>query len=146
MRQIEEKVVGGMHIEAAVAAPPYVSPPVVSAPAYVAPYVAPYVPPYAPPFTEPVAAVRKAKPVPTRFLEEHKKIKTYIDKQGKAYLCPTISEIAEKTGLSEDDVRLHLDVMDEDEAVVSVQKIDNSAICSVDALSRLAINLRKLRT
>lgn len=135
VRVIEEKVVGSMHIGAA--------PPAPSTP-YVAPPVSLYV---APPKVPVTAAARKAAPVvTTRFLDEHKKIKKYIDSQGKKYLCPTISEIAEVTGLSEDDVRLHLDVMDEDEAVVSVQKGNNPAICSVDALSRLAINLRKLRT
>ena len=136
---IEEKVVGSVHIGEVVAPP--ISP---VRPSYVAPYVAPPVTP--PPAVIPVAAVRKVKQVPTKFLEEHKKIKRFIDTQGKKYLCPTISEIAEETGLSEDDIRLHLDVMDEDEATVSVQKGNNPAICSVDALSRLAINLRKLRT
>ena len=136
---IEEKVVGSVHIGEVVPPP---TPPV--RPSYVAPYVAP--PAAAPPAVIPVAAARKVKQVPTKFLEEHKKIKKYIDSQGKKYLCPTIAEIAEATDLSEGDVRLHLDVMDEDEAVVSVQKGNNPAICSVDALSRLAINLRKLRT
>lgn len=146
-RVIEEKVVGSMHIGAPGAAP--APPPFVpTAPARV-PYVSPsYVSPaYRAPLS--AEAVRTGKTVVTPkmgFLDDHKKIKKFIDKEGKKYLCPTTDEIVGEVGLSAFDVRLHLDVMKEDEAAVSVQKGDNPAICSADGLNRLVDNLRKLRT
>ena len=130
---IEEKVVGSVHIGEVVAPP--ISP---VRPSYVAPYVAPAV--------IPVAAARKVEQVPTKFLEEHKKIKAYLDKEGKKYLCPPVSEIMETTGLSENDVQLHISVMVEDEALAVVKKGDNPVVCSIDAMQRLVENLRKLRT
>jgi hypothetical protein len=98
---------------------------------------APVTPPITPPITPPGTAT---------FLADHKKIKKYIDSQGKKYLCPLIDEIAGTTGLSEDVVRLHLDVMDEDESIAVVGKGTNPPICGVDSMSRLIVNLRKLRT
>ena len=100
---------------------------------------APVPPPITPPITPPVTP-----PVTATFLADHKKIKNYIDKQGKKYLCPPIDEITGTTGIPKDVVQLHLDVMIEDESAVSVQKGANPAICSSDGLSRLVDNLRKL--
>jgi hypothetical protein len=100
-----------------------------------APVTPPITLPITPPITPPVAAT---------FLADHKKIKKYIDSQGKKYLCPLIDEIAGTTGLSEDVVRLHLDVMDEDESIAVVGKGTNPPVCGVDGLSRLVVNLRKL--
>ena len=93
-------------------------------------------PPYVPPVTPPVTAT---------FLADHKKIRTYLEKQGKKYLCTTIDEVAGTTGIPKDVVQLHIDVMSEDEALAVVQKGANPAICSVDAMQRLVENLRKLR-
>ena len=97
---------------------------------------APYVPPVTPPIPLPETAT---------FLADHKKIKAYLDKEGKKYLCPQIDEIAGTTGLSVDVVQLHIDVMDEDEAIAVMQKGANPVICSVDGMQRLVENLRKLR-
>jgi len=93
-------------------------------------------PPYVPPVTPPVTAT---------FLADHKKIRAYLEKQGKKYLCPTIDEIAGTTGISKEVTQIHIDVMSEDEALAVVQKGANPAICSVDAMQRLVENLRKLR-
>ena len=98
---------------------------------------APVTPPITPPVTPPV--------ITAKFLDEHKKIKKYLEKEGKKYLCPQIDEIAGTTGLSVDVVQLHIDVMDEDEAIAVVQKGANPVVCSVDAMQRLVENLRKLR-
>lgn len=97
----------------------------------------PVTPPYTPPITPPVTAT---------FLADHKKIKAYLDKEGKKYLCPRIDEVAGTTGLSADVVQLHIDVMSEDEAIAVVQKGVNPTICSVDGMQRLIVNLRKLQT
>ena len=97
---------------------------------------APVTPPITPPTTPPVTAT---------FLADHKKIKKFIDTQGKKYLCPPVDEIAGTTGIPEDVVRLHLDVMEEDESIAIVGKGTNPPVCGVDAVSRLVDNLRKLR-
>lgn len=146
-RVVEEKVVGGMHISGPPAAPaapyvaPYVAPPAVHV---AAPDVAPYSP-YTPPAKVPAAAARKTIATKIGFLDDHKKIKKFIDTEGKKYLCPTTDEIVGAVGLSAEDVRLHIKVMEEDESAVPVQKGDNPAICSADGLNRLVDNLRKLR-
>lgn len=105
----------------------------------------PATPPFTPPVTPPIAIPPVTPPSTVGFLEDHKKIKKFIDTQGKKYLCPLIDEIAGTTGISEDVVRLHLDVMDEDEAIAVVGKGTNPPVCGVDAVSRLVENLRKLR-
>ena len=101
---------------------------------------APVTPPITPPITPPVTP-----PVTATFLADHKKIRAYLEKEGKKYLCPRIEEIAGTTGIPMDVVQLHIDVMSEDEAIAVVQKGANPAICSVDGMQRLVENLRKLR-
>ena len=105
-----------------------------------APVAPPFVPPITPPFTPPVTP-----PVTAAFLADHKKIRKFIDTQGKKYLCPPMDEIAGTTGIPKDVVRLHLDVMEEDESIAIVGKGTNPPVCGVDAVSRLVENLRKLR-
>ena len=100
---------------------------------------APVAPPITPPVTPPVT------PITATFLADHKKIRAYLEKEGKKYLCPRIDEIVGTTGIPADVVQLHIDVMSEDEAIAVVQKGVNPGICSVDALQRLVENLRKLR-
>jgi len=82
----ERTIVGQVSIGKTPTAPPYVPPPIT------------------PPITPPVTAT---------FLADHKKIKAYLDKEGKKYLCPRIDEVAGTTGLSADVVQLHIDVMSE---------------------------------
>ena len=105
-----------------------------------APVTPPITPPFTPPFTPPVTP-----PVTATFLADHKKIRAYLEKEGKKYLCPRIEEIVGKTGILADVVQLHIDVMSEDEAIAVVQKGVNPVVCSVDAMQRLVENLRKLR-
>ncbi|MCK4454546.1 hypothetical protein KAU51_04390 [Candidatus Parcubacteria bacterium] len=81
---------------------------------------------------------------PSGFLERHKEIAKYLRKEGKKYKCPSLSAIAEATNIDEETVRLHRDVMLEDEAVAEVNK-DGEIICEIDSMSRLITNLRKLR-
>ena len=128
----ERKVVGEAEITA--------KPP----PGYVPPSA--YVPPAPPPGPAFVAAKAPEKKIPTEFLARHRLIKGYIDKQGKKYLCPNITDIAAKTGLDEGTVKQHINVMEFDEAVALMQEVDNPPVCSVDGLNRLVENLRKLRT
>ena len=128
----ERKVVG----EAQISAKPV--------PGYVPP--SEYVPPAPPPGPAFVAAKAPEKEIPTEFLARHRLIKRFIDKEGKKYLCPNITDIATKTGLDEETVKQHINVMEFDEAVALMQEVDNPPVCSVDGLNRLVENLRKLRT
>ena len=111
-------------------------------------YVPPseYVPSAPPPGPAFIAAKAPEKKIPTEFLARHRLIKSFIDKEGKKYLCPNISDIVAKTGLDEETVKEHITVMEFDEAVALVQEVDNCPVCSVDGLNRLVENLRKLRT
>ena len=127
----ERKVVG----EAQISAKPV--------PGYVPP--SEYVPPAPPPGPAFVAAKAPEKEIPTEFLARHRLIKRFIDKEGKKYLCPNITDIATKTGLDEETVKQHINVMEFDEAVALMQAVDNPPVCSVDGLNRLVENLRKLR-
>ena len=113
-------------------------------PGYVPPSV--YVPPAAPPGPAFAAAKAPEKKIPTEFLARHRLIKSFIDKEGKKYLCPNISDIVAKTSLDEETVKQHVSVMEFDEAVALMQEVDNCPVCSVDGLNRLVENLRKLRT
>ena len=97
-------------------------------------------PPVTPPVSPPVTP-----PTTVGFLERHKKIKKVVDKEGKLYRCPSVNDIATEVGLSVEDTKLHLDVMETDEAIKPVQKGDNPPICSIDAMQRLVDSLRKLR-
>ena len=105
----------------------------------------PATPPFTPPVTPPIEIPPVTPPVTVGFLDDHKKIKKFIDTQGKKYLCPPMDEIAGTTGIPEDVVRLHISVMEEDESIAVVGKGTNPPVCGVDAVSRLVDNLRKLR-
>ena len=122
----DERVVAGVSVGRTSATAPPVTPPIIP------PVILPVAPPVAPPVT-------------AGFLEDHKKIKKFIDTQGKKYLCPPMDEIAGTTGIPEDVVRLHISVMEEDESIAVVGKGTNPPVCGVDAVSRLVENLRKLR-
>lgn len=92
------------------------------------------------------AAKPPVKEIPTEFLARHRLIKNFVNKEGKKYICPCITDIAAKTHLDEETVRTHVSVMEFDEAVALMQDVDNPPVCSVDGLNRLVENLRKLRT
>lgn len=92
-----------------------------------------------------VAATPAEKETPTGFLAQHRQIKRFIDKEGKEGMCPNITHIAVKTGLSEEVVKQHVSVMQYDEAVALMQNVEDPPVCSVDGLNKLVGNLRKLR-
>ena len=82
-------------------------------------------------------------PVKLSLLERHRKIKDYLEHEGYyKYKCPSITEIAEKTGFDESTLREHIDIMKEDEAI---SEVNEGIICNVDSLARLTKNLRELR-
>lgn len=97
-------------------------------------------PPVTPPVSPPVTP-----PTTVGYLEEHKKINSFLKKEGYSYRCPSIAKIAESTKLDEATVKSHVDIMIVDENVTNVNKT-GEIICNVDSLQRLAENLRKLRT
>jgi hypothetical protein len=107
----------------------------------------PEVPPITP-VGPPIPGLKPAEvKIPEGFLEEHKAIKTIVDKAGYRYLCSTPEKIAEATGLSLEVVEQHLAVLEMDEAGKFLQGKSalDRAFCSVDSLQRLVENLRKLK-
>lgn len=107
---------------------------------------APEVPPITPAPPEGIGLKPAAVPVtPTGFLEEHKKIKSIIDKRGYRYLCTKPSKIADDSGLPLDVVLEHLKVMELDESAKFMETGEDALICGIDALQRLVENLRKLK-
>jgi len=72
----------------------------------------------------------------TDFIEEHKKLKTIIDRAGAS--CITLEELMEKSGLSEERLQKHVDLFAEDDYVAQATK---QAICNRRAIEEMAKRL-----
>ena len=98
---------------------------------------------YAPPLVGPHGLPGPRQEVTrSMFYTQHERILKELRKAGDKGMCLTDKELATITGIDIESVLEHRHILELDEAVKTVQDVENPVVCHVDRLSRV---LRKLR-
>ena len=103
---------------------------------------APAKPPAKPPTTPPT------KPqllTPEEWAEQHRSVKTAVDKYAKLGFCVTPELVEKETGIDPKTANTHLEVMVTDKAAAKVADLDGRPVyCSHELIAKLAEDLKKL--
>jgi len=137
-RLIEEKIVGSFKIGEEEEEAPYVEVEIVEEEAPEV-HEEEYTPPLVGPHGLPGPRREVTKSI---FYTQHERVLKELRKAGDKGMCMTDKDLAIITGIDIESVLEHRHILELDEAVKTVQDVENPVVCHVD---RLARTLRKLR-